>query len=359
MIKIGKLRPTIGHMILNTALYFENDKPFTIIVNSKSEISNLAVYEIIKFNYQKSKKAVYMTGILYIYLYKIIVKTSQFVPFFSKILSDIDFIHRKTSFEPQYGSQYKFWSRHTFDRFPSFKVPNKIVEKFNNWKRVNGITGKFICVFARDDGYWGGNDQVVENIRNSSISELELTINYLIKKGFWVVRLGRDYSNSSGVLSIANKEKYIDYQNSKDVSDEVDVMLIRYTELFIGSNSGLSNIQLLFNTKMVLLNWAPAGLGPPYCNCQYIMKRYKKHGVLTPFRSIDKNILLSEDSEYIKEKGYSIEENKSDEILKIVSESINQDGKSVNNQDNYQFIVSKGRSTLNNEWTKDNKFLFN
>jgi hypothetical protein len=48
MIKIGRLRPTIEHMILNTALYFENNKPFTIIVNSKRKIANIALYYICK-----------------------------------------------------------------------------------------------------------------------------------------------------------------------------------------------------------------------------------------------------------------------------------------------------------------------
>jgi len=184
MIKIGRLRSTIGHMVLNTALYFENNNDFTIIVSSKREIANIALYYILKDKYQKDKKAIFLLGTWYVFLYRVICRVPKYIPFFSKIISNIYSIHHESTFEPLYGSKYKFYSENTFDKFYSFNIYSSSILEFKRWKTENNLTGKFVCVFSRDDAYWDKDSLPTNNIRNSSISQLLPTIDYLIKKEY-------------------------------------------------------------------------------------------------------------------------------------------------------------------------------
>jgi putative glycosyltransferase (TIGR04372 family) len=356
-IKIGTLNTTIGHIVLNTALYFEKSTSFTIIVNLRNDIKNIALYDTLKLKYQKDKKALYLTGYGYVLLYRLINKISRHIPFICKFISNIDCIHRNATYEYGYGSSYKFWNKDTFDNFGPFNVPTDSFSKFDEWKKINGVNGKFVCIFVRDDSYWNDENKFVENTRNSSIEKLIPTIDYLINKGYWVIRIGRSHNDSYSKLNF-NSDMYVDYSTSKKISDEIDIMLIKECELFVGSNSGISNVQLLFNTKMILLNWSPAGLGPPYLNCQYILKKYIKNGKVIPFNSIKKDILLCEDIEVLKSNGYTLEENNAEEIKELIYNTVTNNQISSTDQSNYSFIITKGRSTINQKWIDDNSELF-
>jgi putative glycosyltransferase (TIGR04372 family) len=351
MVKIGKLKTTIGHIVLNTAMYFEHERSFTIIVNSKNEIQNIALYNILKLEYQRNNNAIYLIGSPYVFLYRVINKVCRSATWLSKILSNIEYIHHEVTFEPKYGSPYKFYNPHTFDNFGPFEIPESHILEFEKWKVLNNVKGKFVCVFVRDDAYWGESGDT----RNSSIDNLESTIDYLLEKNYSVIRVGRSHNDHKNIIE---NKKYIDYSRSKNMSDVIDIMLIKECEFFISTNSGISNVQLLFDTKILLVNWMPIGLEPAFSNCQYILKRYIKNGKVVPYNSINKNILLCENPEVLENYGYTLEENSADEILKLVSDSMDNDIDISTSKKTQSFIVTKGRSVINKKWANKNAELF-
>lgn len=351
MVKIGKLKTTVGHMVLNTAMYFERDRPFTIIVNTKKEIKNVALYNILKSEYQRNNKAIYLIGDIYVFLYRVINKLCRNTPWLSKILSNIEYIHHEVTFEPKYGSPYKFYNQHTFDNFGPFQIPESHALEFEKWKVLNNVKGKFVCVFARDDAYWGEDSDT----RNCSINNFKLTIDYLLEKKYSVIRVGRSHNDHKNIIE---NKKYIDYSRSKNISDVIDIMLIKECEFFISSNSGISDVQLLFDTKILLVNWTPIGLEPAHSNCQYIPKRYIKNGEVVPYKSINKNVLLCENSEVLENYGYAVEENNPEEILKFVTDCMDINIDTSKSKKRQSFIVTKGRSVINKKWVNKNAELF-
>ena len=92
--------------------------------------------------------------------------------------------------------------------------------------------------------------------RNTDIDNYLPAIKTLIKKNFYVVRMG----NIAGKKANINNNKFIDYPFHPLRSDFMDFFLAHRCYFWIGANAGVDSIAEVFRKPMVIINMAPFGL---------------------------------------------------------------------------------------------------
>ena len=158
---------------------------------------------------------------------------------------------------PEIGVVYNIKKKVNFDEI---KLPKHKVHEVNLSNNANifclkkmqeiGISKEdnFVCVHVRDSMY--RNDQGRREFRNSDISNYEEAILHLLKKNYWVIRLGQ-LSNKR--LEISHP-KFIDYPFSQFKNYCLDLYLIKNCKFLICSQSGMHALALLFNKPILLTN---------------------------------------------------------------------------------------------------------
>lgn len=108
----------------------------------------------------------------------------------------------------------------------------------------------FVCVYARDGGYYKETEKSQNWFRNSDINTYKLAIDEIISRGGYVIRIG------SHVCNKLNYEhpKVFDYSYSSYQSDFLDIYLLSRCRFFMGSYTGLSHVNSMFSTPELYLN---------------------------------------------------------------------------------------------------------
>ena len=115
---------------------------------------------------------------------------------------------------------------------------------------------KFVCIHNRDSAYLDSTnpypnvDWGYHKFRDFSIKDFKLTIDKLIQRGYFVIRMGSIVKEH---LNYSDK-KYIDYSNSIYQSDFLDIFLSSKCKFFISSDSGISAIPEVFKVPVVNVN---------------------------------------------------------------------------------------------------------
>lgn len=107
----------------------------------------------------------------------------------------------------------------------------------------------FVGLHVREPNY---RDYGKKNVRDTDINSFCKAIDYIENLGGYVIKLGLENNN----LNIQNK-KFINYSNSEFRSDEMDIFLSTQCKFFIGTNSGLHNLPLIFKTPILYFNMFP------------------------------------------------------------------------------------------------------
>ena len=107
---------------------------------------------------------------------------------------------------------------------------------------------RFVCLHVRDGGYY--KDYNKRPYRNANIDNYHEAIDFLLENGFYVFRLGDANMKRLAV----NKDKVIDYPFTKLKSAAMDLFLISKCEFYIGMQSGILDVALLFERPILLLN---------------------------------------------------------------------------------------------------------
>ena len=115
-------------------------------------------------------------------------------------------------------------------------------EEVYGFKLINklGIPNdcQFVCINNRDSAYLDSTnpfpniDWSYHKFRDFSIKDFKLTIDKLIQRGYFVIRMG---SIVKGHLNYSDK-RYIDYSNSIYQSDFLDIFLSSKCKFFISSD---------------------------------------------------------------------------------------------------------------------------
>ena len=126
------------------------------------------------------------------------------------------------------------------------KIKNECEKKLDSLK-INK-SDKIVCLHVRDGSY--RKDHNRRSYRNSNINNCFKAIQYLIDKGFWVIRIGNLPTNK---VKFKNK-KFIDYPYCKIKSQQMDLFLIQRSSFYIGTQSGPLEVAYMFNKPVLTIN---------------------------------------------------------------------------------------------------------
>lgn len=145
-----------------------------------------------------------------------------------------------------------------FNKIKSFPVSTMVIDldyekKLRCQKILRKITynRKFICLHVRDSFY---KKNTIKNYRNSNINNYIKAIEYLIKKNYFVFRLGNSPLNK---INFTNKY-FLDYANSDIKTDFMDLHLINECDFYIGTQSGTYDTAKMFNKPKLITNMVEA-----------------------------------------------------------------------------------------------------
>ena len=188
----------------------------------------------------------------------------------------------------------------------------KIIENLNLEKR------KIVCLHVRDHGYY--NDIGRRNYRNSNINNYVSLINYLIKKNYFVIRIG---DKSAKKLKMVDKY-FIDYPFTNLKSEIMDLYLLQICHFYIGTPSGPMDTAYLFNKPILLTNLYDIYPSfPRKRNDRGVFRKIikKENGkILSP--SEFANLSLHYHQTEVNINDYHFEENSSEELLNATKEFV-------------------------------------
>ncbi len=240
-IKFGNIDITrIGHS-LNYELYklYKKENKDFVIWFMNEPICNLQLYNMFKRNYFFFKK-------FYI-IYNTTLFFSKYFKFLKKIIYEIDLYDYKNYLEKK-SIQFDF----TKDEFIH---GNNLLKKIKISKNA-----KIVCINIRDDMYLKKNfpnkNFSYQNYRDSNIENFIPIIKKLLKKGYFVIRMGKNVKKK---MKIKN-QNFLDYPFSKFRSDFMDIFLVRKCNFYIGSNTGLDCLAIIFRKPLLSVNMLPISL---------------------------------------------------------------------------------------------------
>ena len=272
---------------------------------------------------------------------------------------------------PEIGIFYNIKKKVNFDEI---KLPQHKVHEVNLSKNANiyclkkmqeigiGKEDSFVCVHVRDNMY--RNDQGRREFRNSDISNYKEAILYLLKKNYWVIRIGQ-LSNKR--LEI-DHPKFIDYPFSQFKDYCLDLYLIKNCKFLICSQSGMHALASLFNKPILLTNAVRLFPTDSSANnfSRTISKKpfWKKNKKLIPLENYLKLKYVHHHINFIDSE-IDFEENSSSEILDATKEFLEPiekklDFKSKPNQIYFRdFILNSIKDHYYDTGDKNGEYLIN
>jgi putative glycosyltransferase (TIGR04372 family) len=238
-----------GHLALNTHLFFirhkialldENKKYFLIAPSLDSEdiVNNDLLLMFIRHSKEVNNVTIICSSLLYYLL-----------SYFKNILIDNNIFYELEMNSNEYEFSLGVETISFNDK--QLDYGNKVLKKMLINER------KIVTIFARDSSYLAAINPNIDwsyhNYRDCDINTYIDSIKYLIKKGYVVVRVGSEFSDS---LEFSD-ENYIEYCSSRHKSEFMDLFLIYISDFMFGSTSGATDISVLFNTPFLGINYAP------------------------------------------------------------------------------------------------------
>ena len=307
----------VGGLTMETYIYYnyrqskiKNNIKLIDIFYPEKIISNKFLFNLSK------KKLIIFPRNLMIPLEKIDLFFCKFFPFFRS--------HRFNL------TDIRFKNRHLINenkKFLSLKS-SQILNKGNRILQKLGIpiNKKYVCLIVRDDEYLEKKfpkfNWKYHEYRNSDIEKFIPAIKKLTSKGIYVLRMG---SKTKKKLDL-NDDLFIDYSNSDQQSDFMDVFLFSSCYFTITTGTGIDTISYVSNKPMVYIGLVPLK-GFQYSGRKIISltkDHYdeKKSKLMTLKEIFKCGIWKADKSQSFKEKFITLKENKPSDILDAVNEMI-------------------------------------
>lgn len=307
----------IGHLALNTEWFLrkrmsaDGSDVFTIIVSPK----------LIKSNYVSN---IYLLGE---YL-RVLKKEKNVLVISSTILHRL--LHNKR-INSKDRKNYYLPSDHEmnndFSKLPKvLNLSEEHIKKGIHILKKLGVkdTQRIVTIFARDSAYlsrkFPDKDWSYHDYRNANIDTYIKSIDYLIQKGYTVIRIGSTVSKKVNY----NHEKFIDYPFTNFRSDFLDIIIVYLSEFVIGTTSGATDTALVLDIPFLGVNYAPFTESPLGKYDQYIQKKLQdiKSNKVKKFKDfIGKDLSKTYNShEFSNQYNTSYIDNTEDEILDAVVE---------------------------------------
>jgi putative glycosyltransferase (TIGR04372 family) len=201
----------------------------------------------------------------------------------------------------------------------------------------------FVCVHAREAGFYNDANSQTGRFRNADIASYELAIREITARGGWVIRMGE-----SSVKPLPALERTFDYARSEMKSDWMDVFLSAECRFFLGVGSGLMNVPSIFGRPCALTNWTAFYSVPCYARDLFILKHPRmkpesraltwKEWVKPPF-----TLLMDDDLQAL---GFDMIDNSPEEIRDLCVEMLDRlDGTLVYSEQD-QRLQARAREIL-------------
>lgn len=228
-------------------------------INNKKKILLIPIYFMQKLlRYKFINKSIYNDLKINTYEYSKFEKVFFYTVTF---LINIEFVLRRTiALKIKDIFDYNLGEKHLFPQVGwvgIHKMPNKLKIYKSNLNKITlkkesqlickGLIDricnrrKIVCIHIRDGEF--KKDYNRRSFRNSNINNYIKIIQFLIKKGFYVIRIGRLAQKRARIKS----NYFLDYPFSKIKSDLMDLYLIKRSEFLICNVSGLLDVANLFN----------------------------------------------------------------------------------------------------------------
>lgn len=317
-IKIGVLTTDrIGELVLSSEVFLRRldsdvslNKQKYIVLSTKDDdaVSNKTLYELYRKIFS-SNPSIYL------------LENNFIVTFFKNLLKYRDFYNKNYFDMKTKSNDYEIFlrtKRLLYFTENDVKLGNQNLQKLQ-------IHKPYVLIFSRDSAYlknkYPDRNWSYHDYRDADIDSFELVVQYLIQKGYHVVRIG----------SIVEKpfqlkhNQFTDYSFSEFKSDFMDIFLISQSEFIIGSNSGATDVACAFGIPLLGTNIVPID-NPSYYTSQdmFIPKKLKYNG---EYLSLSRYIQISNSKNvnfYYQDTynnlNFEIENNTPAEILELCKE---------------------------------------
>jgi len=193
---------------------------------------------------------------------------------------------------------------------------------------------KFACLLVRDSAYvkslfkdtydfayqQRGDES---NFRNCDIQNFKLASEFLLSKGYHVIRMGK---NVIGSLTIKSN-KFIDYANSKYKNDFLDIFLASQCDLFLSTGAGLDIIAAIFDKPIVLVGNTQVAWTRSANKKQLSIFKHFKDNRTGRYLSLNDifnyGLALCENDKCFEDKNIDLIENSPEEIKDAVEDMLN------------------------------------
>ncbi len=118
------------------------------------------------------------------------------------------------------------------------------------------LNQKYICLIVRDESYLKANNPKLEHKhshRNFDIEDFKMVSEYLVKQGYYVIRMGSVVKSKISFSS----DRIIDYANSNNQNDFMDIFLAANCNFCISTVTGLDAIPIIFRKPVFFVGSIP------------------------------------------------------------------------------------------------------
>jgi len=221
------------------------------------------------------------------------------------------------------GLRREFYKKYSSKKSPFyFKLRGKDMDLGDEIMEVLGVpkNKKIVTLHVRENGYVP--ELKYHSFRDCNINNCVKAIDYLIKKGYYVIRLG----DPTMKKLILNSSNYIELSHSEFTHTIAELYLISKAEFHIGTGSGVWHIAQTCGTPILSLNTEL-----PFCvwGNEYDIELprvfYSKifNRNLSVYELANSDILTYSETNQYKSSGLKLIENNEDVVLESTKEMIN------------------------------------
>ncbi|HZP76264.1 MAG TPA: TIGR04372 family glycosyltransferase [Pseudolabrys sp.] len=200
----------------------------------------------------------------------------------------------------------------------SMSLPERFVEIASRFCAKHGIDLEkpIVTLHARDDAFHGIARQ---SIRNSPIASFVPAINWLLQKGWQVIRLGDPYMPRLDV----NDRDYFEIPYMEGYVAELDAFFVKRSRFMVASASGPLAYAIALRTPVIVVNAILNYMHATAATEMNCLKRYKEISssrVLPLAEAVDRNLFSTIHLPELERAGFTVEESSAEEVLAAVED---------------------------------------
>jgi len=310
----------------------------TILVNREIANPALLKYWELYFNIN------YNPSVLTLFLASFIQYNTAFV----KMPNSKELMHKNLA----YTIVTKQWEEN--NRLPLIQISEMDYKMGWNKLRRLGLKEEswFVCLHVREPGFFRDWNIEIESYRDADISTYTNAIETITNAGGYVIRMG-----DNTMTQLPEMYHVIDYANSSDKSDWMDIFLCSQCRFFLGTTSGLFVVSTIFNIPCALTNVTPIVENPWSSHSLFIPKLCtNEEGTLIFKKLFESHLIRNYDGRKFKKFGLTMVDNTPNQINDLTIEmmqKLNSPKTYTNEDEKLQLKIKSFYPSLNSRMGKE------